>query len=119
MTTRRDFLRAAALAAGAAAVPSLARTAAGAGPVERPFGPKMKLSLAAYSFRARPDYPNGLKTSPAEEESGGAAMTLAGFVDYCASLGLDGTELTGYYFPKFVLETPIFRPPADLGGADP
>ena len=47
-----------------------------------------KLSLAAYSFR---DQLQG-KTKP--------AMTLEQFVDYCAAQGLEGTELTGYYFPE-------------------
>jgi sugar phosphate isomerase/epimerase len=46
-------------------------------------------------------------------------MNLAGFIDYCASLGLPGAELTGYYFPKFVQETPTHRPPADLMSEDP
>jgi sugar phosphate isomerase/epimerase len=27
-------------------------------------------------------------------------MTLLDFIDYCAKLDLDGTELTGYYFPN-------------------
>lgn len=119
MPTRRDFLRAAALTAGAAAVPSLARPAKGADKVERPFGPRMKLSLAAYSFREQPGLPNGLKREPAEEDLAAAAMTLETFIDYCAELGLDGTELTGYYFPAHVHKTPIFRPPTNLAGEDP
>jgi len=115
MTNRRDFLRSAALAAGVAAAPSLARPARAADKVERPFGPRMKLSLAAYSFRKQDGLPDGLRTAPTQEDlAAGEAMTLETFIDYCAELGLDGTELTGYYFPKHVQETPIFRPPMDL-----
>jgi predicted nucleotidyltransferase len=44
---------------------------------------KIKLSLAAYSFR---DY----------FKSG--ELTMEGFIDYCDKLKLDGTELTSYYF---------------------
>lgn len=116
MTNRRDFLKATALAAATAAI---ARPAFAAGPIERSFGPKMKLSLAAYSFRQSPGNPGGLKTNPSAEELASAGMTLDGFIDYCASLGLDGTELTGYYFPAHVQSTPIHRPPADLAAEDP
>src|SRR5262245_11094489 len=44
----------------------------------------MRLGCAAYSYRQA-------------LQSG--ALTLPGFVDECASLGLDGVELTAYYFP--------------------
>ncbi|MBA3315350.1 MAG: sugar phosphate isomerase/epimerase [Planctomycetaceae bacterium] len=110
MTNRRDFLKSTALAAATA---SFARPAFAAGPIERPYGPKMKLSLAAYSFRSK------LKTNASAEELASAEMTLNGFIDYCASLGLDGTELTGYYFPAHVQSTPIHRPPTDLAAEDP
>ena len=51
----------------------------------------MKLSLAAYSFnRILPRASRGQK----------GEMTLSDFVDYCAKLNLDGTELTSYYFPE-------------------
>jgi sugar phosphate isomerase/epimerase len=114
MTNRRDFLRAA-LAVGAAATPSFVRPASGAEKIERPFGPRMKLSLAAYSLRKDDTtFPKGLRTAPTAEDLAGDAMTLETFIDYCAELGLDGAELTGYYFPKHVQETPIFRPPTNL-----
>lgn len=104
MSTRRNFLRKAALAAGAVALPwNLPVPARANAPIDRPHGPRMKLSLAAYSLRSK------LATNPTDEELGKAEMTLDGFIDYCASLGLDGTELTGYYFPKSVQETPIYR----------
>ena len=51
----------------------------------------MKLSLAAYTFnRMLPRASRGQK----------GEMTLSDFVDYCAKLNLDGTELTSYYFPE-------------------
>lgn len=89
--SRRRFLR---MAAGsAAALSAVASTAAE--PPQRHAGPKMKLSLAAYSFN------RFLKRNPTLEQLADAAMTLDDFVDYCAELGLEGTELTGYYFPTF------------------
>jgi sugar phosphate isomerase/epimerase len=51
----------------------------------------MRLGCAAYSYR---DF---LK------EGGG--MTLEAFIDECARMGLDGVELTAYYFPTPVTET--------------
>jgi sugar phosphate isomerase/epimerase len=110
MTNRRSFLKAAALAAATA---GFARSAFPASPIERQYGSKMKLSLAAYSFREL------LKTNASAEEQSTAKMTLDGFIDFCASLGLEGTELTGYYFPAHVQSTPIHRPPADLAAEDP
>ncbi|MBL8825749.1 MAG: sugar phosphate isomerase/epimerase [Planctomycetaceae bacterium] len=88
-TTRRDFLArtglfaAGALAAGAA-LPGTARAIA---PIARPGKPKFKFSLAAYSYRE-------LLTK--------SEFTLQDFVADCAKFGLEGTELTSYYFPKDV-----------------
>ncbi len=45
----------------------------------------MRLGCAAYSYRL-------------DLQSG--ALTLEGFVDTCAELGLEGVELTAYYFPS-------------------
>lgn len=118
-TSRRSFLHTAGLATGAAVVG--ARTAAAAEPVRRVGGPRMKLSLAAYSFNRL------LKRSPKPEDLASADMTLADFVDYCAELDLEGTELTGYYFPKFppnpVRKSPVptpepFYPPTTVPGFD-
>jgi sugar phosphate isomerase/epimerase len=44
---------------------------------------RIKLSLAAYSFR---------------EQLRSNEMTMADFIDYCDELQLDGTELTSYFF---------------------
>ena len=58
-------------------------------PIERHGGPKFKFSVAAYSYR---DLLNG-KT---------AETQLDDFIDDCANMQLEGTELTSYYFPPDV-----------------
>jgi sugar phosphate isomerase/epimerase len=62
--------------------------AAGIDPIKRNGKPSMKLSCAAYSFR--------------EQLTGkqGPEWSLDNFIEFCANQGLEGTELTGYYFPK-------------------
>ena len=55
-------------------------------PIEREGGSHFKLSLAAYGYR------DLLKAKP-------PTMTLEDFILECSRLGLDGTELTSYYFP--------------------
>jgi sugar phosphate isomerase/epimerase len=81
MFDRRQFL--AASAAGIAA----AATASAIEPIPRNGQPKFKFSLAAYSYREllKGDNPK---------------LTLKDFVEDCAKFGLEGTELTSYYFPK-------------------
>lgn len=106
-TTRRKFLTAAgaALAGG-----SLARPAAAIEPIERTGQAKFKFSLAAYSYR---DLLSGKN----------ASLTLADFIDDCAKMGLEGTELTSYYFPPDVtpeylrgLKRQTFRLGLDISG---
>src|SRR4051812_26389210 len=55
-------------------------------PIERTKGSHFKYSLAAYSYR---DLLKG--KSPKH--------TLNDFINDCAKFGLDGAELTSYYFP--------------------
>lgn len=93
--SRRGFLRAAALGAGFSALAPV-EGALAAGPPVRNGASHMKLSLAAYSFR---DFMAKRGTAA---EVAAAEMRLENFVDLCAGLGLDGTELTSYYFPKDV-----------------
>ena len=80
--SRREFLRTGVVLA---ASPLLARAA---DPVVRP-GPKsdVKLSLAAYSYRQALD----LKKP---------TMTLFDFMDTAADLGVQGVELTSYYWQE-------------------
>ncbi len=90
LADRRDFLRTAALGA-AGALGSLAlppgSLASAAEPIARSGKPKFKFSLAAYSYR---DLLSGKQPK----------LTLANFIADCAAMGLEGTELTSYYFPK-------------------
>ena len=88
---RRGFLRNAALAAagaasgiGAGLVPNQSHAIE---PINRTGKPKFKFSLAGYSYR---DLLSG--NSP--------KMTLEEFITDCATMGLEGTELTSYYFPR-------------------
>jgi sugar phosphate isomerase/epimerase len=62
-------------------------------PINRTGKPYFKLSLAAYSFnRFLPkNWPKPSKSQP--------TMSIENFVDFCAAMDLDGTELTSYYFP--------------------
>ena len=59
-------------------------------PIKRNGTPKLKLSLAAYSFRkqltAKPGTPG--------------TMDMMGFIDWCATQDLDGFEPTSYFFPQ-------------------
>lgn len=83
MITRRNFVGACALSVTA---PALAIE-----PIKRSGKQNLKLSLAAYSLRNLLPFPRRGKKD--------AKMDMLDFVDYCAKLGLDGTELTGYFFP--------------------
>jgi len=67
-------------------------------PIDRPKPGKLRLSLAAYSMRK---YLQNTKDQKAE-------LDLHGFVDYCYQLGLQGAELTSYYFPQDVTDDYIF-----------
>jgi sugar phosphate isomerase/epimerase len=70
-----------------AATSSPASTASAIEPIARNGQPKFKFSLAAYSYREL------LKGESPK-------LTLTDFIDDCARFGLEGTELTSYYFPK-------------------
>ena len=85
--TRRRFVQrtAATMAISGAAVP----LALAIDPVKRTGEPKFKFSLAAYSYRS---LLSGDKPQ----------MSMRDFISDCAKFGLEGTELTSYYFPKDV-----------------
>ena len=89
--SRRGFIAGGvATLAGSTIVASGTTVSAAIAPV-RNGASHMKLSLAAYSF-------NRMLPRPGRNQKG--EMTLEDFVDYCAKLNLDGTELTSYYFPE-------------------
>jgi len=91
--TRREAIRWTA----ASALAALPAGAAGVDPIRRVGPPRMKLGLAAYSFR---DHLTG-KTEP--------RMTLEDFVDRASELGVDAVEPTEYYFPKPVTSEYVAR----------
>jgi sugar phosphate isomerase/epimerase len=81
--TRRQFLQSAAAGVGLAA----AGVATAIEPIRRTGPGRLRLSIAAYSYRKYLD----LKKKE---------MTLADFIDASAGMGLDAVELTAYYFPE-------------------
>ena len=85
MLNRRHFLA----CSSAAAITTLGASASAIEPIARNGRPKFKFSLAAYSYR------NLLQGASPQ-------LTLKDFIDDCARFGLEGTELTSYYFPKDV-----------------
>jgi sugar phosphate isomerase/epimerase len=81
LVTRRAFLGAACLA------PALVHAVE---PFERKGPPRLRLSLAAYSFRDQ-----FVKGANGAEP----VMDMFRFLDLCAVNGCEGAELTSYYFP--------------------
>lgn len=98
MLDRRQFL-ARSLATGAACSLASPSFLSAIEPINSPNKPgKVKLSLAAYSFR---DSLQGKRSD--------RPMDLFQFIDYCAEQGLKGTELTSYYFPEPVTNDYLTR----------
>jgi sugar phosphate isomerase/epimerase len=91
---RREFITSASLwplgAAAGAGLGSL--SVAAQQPFPRAGGPRLKVSLNAYSF-------NGALTAPAKD--GKPATTLFDLIDFCARENFDGIDPTGYYFPGY------------------
>lgn len=86
---RRAFLTGVAATASSLAIsgsPHSGSAVRASEPVRRNGTPKFKFSLAAYSYR---------RLLQGED----APLTLDDFIDDCAKMQLDGTELTSYYFP--------------------
>ena len=86
MLHRRQFL----CSTAALAASGIATTATAIEPIARNGKPKFKFSLAAYSYR----------TLLQSRQGKDPELTLHDFIDDCAKLNLDGTELTSYYFPQ-------------------
>ncbi len=88
-----------------------------ANPIQRNDKPWMKLSLAAYSFNRQLP-----RNWPTAKESA-SSMTLLDFIDFCADMNIEGTELTSYYFPAEVtddyllqIKEKTFRMGLDISG---
>lgn len=60
-------------------------------------GSDLKVGLAAYSFRDHFEFMRGKPNSRRTEES--PVMDMPGFVEFCAKHGVEGAELTSYFFP--------------------
>lgn len=92
--TRRHFIQ----IASAASLSALTTSSAGAiETINRAGGPRLRLSIAAYSFRSY--FIDSINT-PTNEA--GRQLDMQAFVDYCADQGCEGAELTSYFFPKEV-----------------
>jgi sugar phosphate isomerase/epimerase len=66
-------------------------------PIVRKGPARLRLSLAAYSFR---QYFRDGRDSEKAQTPAARQIDLFQFIDFCAEQGCDGTELTSYYFPK-------------------
>ncbi len=92
---RRAFLRQIGLSAAAfTGASAFAPRALAVEPFDRPGPPRLKLSLAGYSFRNFFKHNQG-RTRPETQ----ATITLFDFIDFCARQNCDA-EVTGYYFPS-------------------
>ena len=85
--SRRSFL----------ATRALGGTALAAGPFGRKGKPRLRLALAAYSFRSFFKFQKNSTREVAKQP-----MDLFKFIDFCAAHGCDGAELTSYFFPHNV-----------------
>ena len=83
---RRHFLQTCSTASVAAFAGIASTNAVAADPITRNGEPKFKFSLAAYSYRRL-------------LQGKDAKLKLSDFIDDCAKMQLEGTELTSYYFP--------------------
>ena len=104
---RRPFLRQLSTAAAFAATACLHSRTSSADDVTKqalaprePFvrtgPPRLKTSLAAYSFRG---FFATMKGKPQAVPDGSDPITMVDFLDYCVAQGFDGGELTSYFFP--------------------
>jgi sugar phosphate isomerase/epimerase len=95
--TRREFLKVSSAAGLAAVLPLSNQLSAMPAPFPRGGKAQLRLSLAAFSFnnyfpanrgKANPNVPPGQATD------------MIKFIDYCATQGVEGAELTAYYFTE-------------------
>src|SRR2546425_12018026 len=86
--TRRGLLGKVAGFAAGSATALIPKPACAVDPPKRAGGPHLRVGCCAYSYR---DYLTG-KATP--------AMTLDDFLNRVAEIGIDGVEMTSYYFPK-------------------
>jgi len=87
--SRRDFLKTAALIPLAAGGFGTATAWAAVEPISRVGGASLKVSCNAYSFAKQ------LGTG------GKGTLSLIAFTEFCAKVGFDAIDPTGYYFPGY------------------
>jgi sugar phosphate isomerase/epimerase len=87
MTTRREFLRLAALTPLAAATSTYALE-----PIKRTGGPLLKPALNAFSF---------LELLNENRKNASKGIDLFGVCDFCAKHNIEAVDLTGYFFPGY------------------
>jgi sugar phosphate isomerase/epimerase len=96
--SRRDFLKLSAAGLALAAAPAAALGAPAAPNPYRRSGPaRLRLALAAYSFR---DTFPIMRGKPNPKVPPGQGTDMFKFIDYCAAQGCDGAELTSYFFAE-------------------
>jgi sugar phosphate isomerase/epimerase len=99
--TRRDFLKVSATAGFAAATAPFASRALAAAPFSHAGPPRLRLSLTAFSLQRYFTMNRGKAVTGIAADK---ALDMFKFVDYCAVHGLDGAELTSYYFAEDTAE---------------
>jgi len=92
---RRAFLRRTALALAAAPLAPMLCPAVE--PSNRKGPARLRLSLAAYSFR---QYFKDGRDKAEQEPDAAKQIDLLQFIDFCAVHNCEGAELTSYYFPR-------------------
>jgi sugar phosphate isomerase/epimerase len=75
-------------------------------PIQRAGSARLRLSMAAYSFR---DYFRNNGPRQRTDAVSARRIDLFQFIDYCADHGCQGTELTSYYFPTPVTDEVLFQ----------
>ena len=96
--SRRELISGLGIAAGIGTTSSAAgNSTVASDPPKRVGGPHIRVGCCAYSYR---DYLTGKKTP---------AMSLDDFVNRAAEMGIDGVELTSYYFPSDVTASYIHK----------
>ncbi len=94
--TRRNFFKLSAAGLAATAAAPLATWAAPApSPFQRTGQPRLRLSLAAYSFRENFPMMRGKANT---KMPAGKGTDMFKFIDYCAAQGCEGAEITSYFF---------------------
>lgn len=96
-SNRRNFLKTAGLGVAGLGGIGLSEPVFGVSePFKRaPGGARLRLALAAYSFRKHFEWMRGKPNKKPQTPT----ITMQGFIDFCAEHDCGGAELTSYFFP--------------------